>query len=48
MLDKLKTLLPPFKWAISLVVSALVLIWFWAPVWDFVGALASKAKSLFP
>lgn len=48
MLEKIKSMYPPFKWALGLVVSALVLIWFWHPVWGFIGAIAAKADKLFP
>ena len=48
MLDKLKTVYPPFKWFLGVVVSALVLIWFWKPVWAFLGAICAKAATLFP
>lgn len=47
MLEKLKTTLPPIRWFVGVVVSALVLIWFWGPIWDFIGAIAAKAKGLF-
>lgn len=46
--DKLKTFVAPVKWMVGTVVSALVLIWFWHPIWGFVGAIAAKADKLFP
>jgi len=48
MLDKLKTLLPPFKWLVGAVLGAIVLIWFWHPTCQYIAALACKADAIFP
>jgi hypothetical protein len=48
MFEKLKALGGPAKWVIGSVISAIVLIWFWHPVWQFAEALAKKADGVFP
>ena len=48
MFDKLQPLAAPVKWIVATALSAVVLIWFWHPIWQFLGALCAKADSVFP
>lgn len=48
MFDKIKASLPaPVGWVVGWIVTALVLLFFWTPVWNFVIEIATKARDLF-
>lgn len=48
MFDKVKAAIPaPAMHLVGWIVTALILLFFWHPVWQFLGSICDKADALF-